>query len=97
MPIDKDFDVEKFVEKCPVNLSGADFYALTNRARQHALKRLIEHCEEIKIGDYDANEECFLNEEDFNYSLVDFQPTLNEAAFLEYEKYFQKYSSGNKK
>lgn len=87
--------MDDFINKCPSNLSGADFYALTNRARQHALKRLIRISETQSTHELDDNEYS-LNEEDFEYSLVGFQPTLNEQAFLEYEKYFKKYSANNK-
>ena len=90
--IDGEFGLESFIQKCPSNLSGADFYALTNRARQHALKRLIQKCEQTP-GLNLTEESIFLNELDFNHALQDFQPTLSEAAFKEYEKYFRNYSN----
>ncbi len=96
MPIEACFKLEKFVEKCPSNLSGADFYALTNRARQHALKRLIRTSQTETIKTIKNTSSC-LTVEDFDQSLIDFQPTLSEKAFLEYEKYFEKYSGTIKK
>jgi SpoVK/Ycf46/Vps4 family AAA+-type ATPase len=46
--VDEKFSVDVFMEKCPPNLSGADFYSITNKARQNCLKRLIEAEEEEK-------------------------------------------------
>ena len=90
LPVDKSFVKEKFIENCPKNLSGADFYSLTSKARYQALKRLLNKCENdpgLEIDDEDIE----LSEEDFNSALVGFQPTLSEAAFAEYEKYFDGY------
>jgi hypothetical protein len=80
-----------------MNLSGADFYAITNKARQHALKRLIAILESQESNDtrptkFDESG-ILLVEEDFNFALVDFQPTLNETAMQNYEKYFNSYSN----
>ena len=91
--------MEKFIENCPGHLSGADFYALTNKARQNALKRLIGEFELTPRNE--KNEvikkvEVSLTGSDFAKALIGFQPTLSEQAFVEYEKYFKKYSSGNK-
>jgi hypothetical protein len=38
----------------------------------------------------------FINEQDFNETLIGFQPTLNEAELNDYEKYFLSYSNKNK-
>lgn len=94
--------MEKFIANCPSHLSGADFYALTNKARQSALKRLIGEFEQMKRDQETklcADEEALkvsLTGSDFEQALICFQPTLSEQAFLDYEKYFQKYSSGDK-
>lgn len=94
--------MEKFIANCPSHLSGADFYALTNKARQNALKRLISEFElmkrdqESELCADDETLEVSLTGSDFEQALIGFQPTLSEQAFLEYEKYFQKYSSDNK-
>jgi len=94
LPIDPEFNADEYIKKCPTNLSGADFYAITNRARQHALKRLIQTQED---GMERLDEELiFINEKDFNDSLIGFQPTLNEIELKDYEKYFLSYSNKNK-
>ena len=49
LPIDPSFSADEFIQSCPTNLSGADFYSITNRARQAALKRLISYQEENKL------------------------------------------------
>jgi hypothetical protein len=99
LPVNADFDAEKFIKSCPSNLSGADFYALTNRARQNALKRLIEKLEGKKnepLELIETDDDIFLDDCDFEKALVGFQPTLSESAFLEYEKYFKNYSTNNR-
>ncbi|CAF0986589.1 unnamed protein product [Brachionus calyciflorus] len=88
LPIDSKFDQEKYVlEKCPCNLSGADFYAITNKARQNAIKRIIlsSECNEI-------NDEI-INEEDFMKALDNFSANLSDQELLEYENYFTKFSN----
>ena len=94
MPIDPQFNADEYIKKCPTNLSGADFYSITNRARLHALKRLIHSQENSseKLGE----ELVFINEQDFNDTLIGFQPTLNEVELKDYEKYFLSYSNKNK-
>ena len=92
MPVDSDFDPEEFIRSCPLNLTGADFYAIGNRARQETLKRLIQSNEESSWTNLEENR-INLNSEDFKRSLIGFQPTLSEPALLEYEKYFQNYSN----
>ena len=92
MPLDPNFNPEEFVKSCPTNLSGADFYSITNKARQEALKRLINYQEENNLPVIDQDL-IFLNENDFKRSLIGFQPTLSESALLEYEKYFHSYSN----
>jgi SpoVK/Ycf46/Vps4 family AAA+-type ATPase len=91
--MDPDFKPEEFIKICPLNLSGADFYSIANRARQQALKRLINSQEESGgLARLEENQ-IYLNDEDFGNSLIGFQPTLSESALLEYEKYFHSYSN----
>ncbi len=93
LPVDSQFNSESFVkEKCPLNLTGADFYAITNKARQHALKRIIRN--EL-IENFDESL-IVLNETDFQNAVESFQPSLSEKTLLEYEKYFNNYSNRNK-
>ncbi len=90
LSLDIMFDKRLFIQMCPNSLSGADLYALTNKARKHALKRYIAKFEMFE--NYKIDEEViFLNEEDFNFALEGFQPTLTEDSFREYQKYFKKY------
>lgn len=101
LPIAKEFQDEEFIKmKCPLNLTGADFYSITNKARQLALKRLISNLEESSSSTSTTTNNIELNgdnicliEEDFLQALDEFQPTLNEKELEEYELYFQKYSN----
>ena len=82
------FQIEEFIKNCPPNLSGADFYSITNRARKICLKRLIESQSQSKITLDATNDLIYLKQEDFNGALVNFRPTLNEHELVNYEKYF---------
>lgn len=88
--IDKSFSIDEFIDKCPENMTGADFYSVTNKARQNALKRLIG-----RFNDSLKDNEIIIIEDDFNKSLTNFVPTLTKEMLKEYEKYFYKYSSAN--
>jgi peroxin-6 len=88
--VKKSFNIDEFIDKCPENMTGADFYSITNKARQNALKRLIGKFEENLIDD-----QIFISEDDFNQSLINFVPTLTNSMLKDYEKYFYKYSSAN--
>ena len=92
MPIDSNFNSDEFIKSCPLNLSGADFYSVTNKARQEALKRLINFQEANQLTSIE-DDKIVLIEEDFKRSLIGFQPTLSESTLLEYKKYFHSYSN----
>jgi hypothetical protein len=85
-------NIENFIDLCPGNLTGADFYAITNRARQHALRRIINVLESQDGNVNDFNEIIEISECDFLKVLDSFVPTLNDSTLLDYEKYFIKYS-----
>ena len=99
MPIDAEFRSDEFVlNECPSGLSGADFYAITNRARQNALRRLICRLEESsekdkKKEENDNDVELVITHADFVQALDGFRPTLGEQALVDYEKYFQNFLS----
>lgn len=87
LPIDTSFDKKEFVKnKCPKNLSGADFYAITNRARQNAIKRIISAIDS-------NNQDEFITEEDFVKCLKGFSANLSDQDLVIYENYFIKFSN----
>ena len=94
LKIDSKFDVESFIDKCPKNLTGADFYSITNRARQHALKRIISLLELQNKNANDYDEVIEITENDFIKVLDNFVPTLDESSLAYYEKYFINNSDG---
>ena len=88
LKLDPKFDIESFVQKCPDNLTGADFYSITNRARQNALKRIISILESKNQNANDYEDTIEINENDFSRVLENFVPTLNQSTLAYYEKYF---------
>lgn len=93
LPIDPNFDIVHYIKKCPQNLTGADFYSITNKARQHALKRLIVLIEKNHENQNLEDQMILLNDDDFYNALIDFQPTLNDQSLIEYEKFFLNFSN----
>jgi peroxin-6 len=49
--MEKTLDLSMIAEKCPKNLTGADFYALCSDAMLNALKRKIFHISFIGEGE----------------------------------------------
>jgi peroxin-6 len=92
LPVDINFKREEFIlNSCPMNLTGADFYSITSKARQNALKRLINKNElEIDAGLIVITENDFLN------AIENFKPSLSKKTLLDYEIYFNNYSNKNK-
>lgn len=88
--MDPKMNLEEFVQKCPANLSGADFYAVTNKARQNAIRRLINLIE----NETNLSENLIvLTETDFEEALVGFQANLSDSQLLDYENYFNRFSN----
>ncbi|KAL4237758.1 peroxisomal assembly protein [Mactra antiquata] len=76
----EDFDLESFVEKCPFNLTGADFYALASDAMLNALKRKIKSLEDGKTTD----QSIIVEGEDFDCALKNLTPSVTEGELLRY-------------
>lgn len=78
---DDRFDAETFVRACPLNMTGADFYALASDAYLRAIRRLIGNREEPS-----ADQVVRLIKEDFDSALVDFTPSLDINEIHQYER-----------
>ena len=90
LKVDPNFVAETFIDNCPANLTGADFYSITNQARQNALKRLINELETLKIDASQYNSNIVITKHDFETALESFVPTLSDSTLTYYEKYFSK-------
>lgn len=77
--IDDGFNVDQFVRSCPLNMTGADFYALASDAYLRAIRRLIMDNEE-------NDRRVILRKEDFDDALKNFIPSLDENEIKQYER-----------
>ncbi|WAR19127.1 PEX6-like protein [Mya arenaria] len=78
--LEKDFNMERFTDKCPLILTGADFYALASDAMLNALKRQIELIDKGEpTGDY-----VEVTEEDFEQALLSLSPSVSESELRRY-------------
>ena len=82
--IDKEFNPDDFVRSCPLNMTGADFYALASDAYLRAIRRLImnNQGEEEKKNDQIVT----LIKSDFYDALDNFTPSLDENEIRQYER-----------
>ncbi|CAF3775209.1 unnamed protein product [Rotaria socialis] len=81
--VDEEFDADAFVRACPLNMTGADFYALASGAYLSAIRRLITNNQE-KDDEYDQI--VHLIESDFTDALANFTPSLDENEIRQYER-----------
>ena len=77
--MDDGFNADQFVRSCPLNMTGADFYALASDAYLRAIQRLIMDNEE-------NDRRVILRKEDFDDALENFIPSLDENEIKQYER-----------
>ncbi|XP_016847023.2 peroxisome biogenesis factor 6 isoform X2 [Anolis carolinensis] len=78
------------LDKCPVQLTGADLYALCSDAMMSAIKRKVEWIEE---GLDTENSELMLTMEDFVQATTRLQPSVSESELLRYKLIQQKFAT----
>ncbi|VDI35901.1 peroxisomal ATPase PEX6-like [Mytilus galloprovincialis] len=89
--LEKNLELRNVVEKCPKNLTGADFYALASDAMLNALKRKITM---LEAGETTDQENVIVSENDFLQSLSALTPSLSDDEMKHYEE-LRAYFSGN--
>jgi peroxin-6 len=81
--IDEQFDADAFVRSCPLNMTGADFYALASDAYLRAIQRLIING---RTTSFDDKSRVTLIKDDFDVALANFTPSLNINDIQQYER-----------
>ncbi len=82
--IDEHFDANDFVRACPLNMTGADFYALASDAYLRAIRRLITN---KRQEDDDENDQTVTSiKSDFYDALANFTPSLDANEIKQYER-----------
>ncbi|XP_052272085.1 peroxisome assembly factor 2-like isoform X1 [Dreissena polymorpha] len=89
--LEENFDMEKFVEKCPFNLTGADFYALASDAMLNAIKRKIDLVDAGKT----VEDKITVGESDFQLALENLSPSVSEAELERYEHIREQLKGGH--
>ncbi|XP_071080015.1 peroxisomal ATPase PEX6-like [Haliotis cracherodii] len=80
--LDPDLSLKSVVEKCPWNMTGADFYALSSDAMLFAIKRKIIMLEAGEEVDQSVIEVC---EIDFLEALKQLTPSVSEMELARYK------------
>ena len=80
---DEHFEASTFVRSCPLNMTGADFYALASDAYHRAIRRFITHYHEKQD---ENNQTVTLIESDFYDALANFTPSLDDKEIRQYER-----------
>ncbi|CAF0720144.1 unnamed protein product [Adineta steineri] len=83
--VDEEYNIDDFVRSCPLNMTGADFYALASTAYLRAIRRLITNNQE-KIDEENNIQTVTLIKSDFYDALEHFSPSLDENELKQYER-----------
>ncbi|ESP02286.1 hypothetical protein LOTGIDRAFT_138655 [Lottia gigantea] len=78
----KQCKLKKVVEKCPWNMTGADFYALSSDAMLNAMKRKIQ---KLELGETVDTSVVCVQEEDFLKALSTLIPSVSETELARYK------------
>ena len=81
--VDEQFNADDFVRACPLNMTGADFYALASDAYLRAIRRLIMNNRENME---ESDRTVTLMKSDFYDTLANFTPSLDENEIKQYER-----------
>ncbi|XP_048737243.1 peroxisomal ATPase PEX6-like isoform X2 [Ostrea edulis] len=76
-----DVDLDALAEKCPSNLTGADFYALCSDAMLNRMKHKIQ---QLEAGENVNEAEIIVSQEDFEEALANLSPSLTDAEIQRY-------------
>ncbi|BBN05251.1 peroxin-6 [Marchantia polymorpha subsp. ruderalis] len=85
--LDKNVSLKALSERCPVNYTGADMYALCADAWHQAVKREVSKSERRRGGSSDnVIDEVVVKQEDFMKAMGDLTPSLSKAELDRYER-----------
>ncbi|XP_028830001.1 peroxisome assembly factor 2 [Denticeps clupeoides] len=88
--LDPGVDLDKVIEHCPSQITGADIYALCSDAMMAAIKRKILRINEgVEVEDGNL----LLCVEDFEEALQGLQPSVSEQELLKYKHIQQKFTA----
>lgn len=91
-----DVDLRKVVENCPMNLTGADFYALASDAMSNAFHERITASINGEINEEEQNQKLIVYQNHFIKAVNSLVPSVSLDE-LEYYHKVQKQFSGNNK
>ncbi|ESN98890.1 hypothetical protein HELRODRAFT_162356 [Helobdella robusta] len=87
--------LQRIVDKCPRQMTGADFYALCSDALISATRRIISKIEAGQAT-LDVHADVVVTEDDFNEALHQFKPSLSLKELIRYEELKEQFCSFNK-
>lgn len=88
--LEEDVDLDAFAEKCPSNLTGADYYALCSDAMLNTMKRKIQ---QLEAGESVDEKEVLVSQQDFNEALENLTPSLTDSEIQRYRQLRDSFSN----
>ncbi|XP_070578424.1 peroxisomal ATPase PEX6-like [Ptychodera flava] len=83
--------LEDIVEKCPMNLTGADFYSLCSDAMLNAMKRKIQQLQQEENPASQATVEVEVEPKDFLTAVECLTPSVSEDELKHYQSVQQQF------
>ncbi|CAF1474100.1 unnamed protein product, partial [Didymodactylos carnosus] len=86
---DNNFDKHEFVKRCPLNMTGADFYAIASNAYLNAIQRSIKLKVDSSLQKQNVEDDeskTVLLYDDFQYALEQFRPSIDKNDLKQYER-----------
>lgn len=80
-----DVDLTSLAQQCPVNLTGADLYALCSDAMLTALRRQVDKLEELGISDDRWTGKLVVEAVDFQEALEHLTPSVSAEQLQQYD------------
>lgn len=88
--LEEDADLDALAEKCPSNLTGADYYALCSDAMLNTMKRKIQ---QLEAGESVNEKEILVSQQDFNEALENLTPSLTDSEIQRYRQLRDSFSN----
>lgn len=82
MSLGKDVDLEHIAAGSPLNMTGADFYALTSNAMMNSIRRNIQ---KLEAGESEADVSLVVEMEDFSSALENVVPSVSDEELRRFD------------
>jgi len=82
-------DLDEVVEKCPPNLTGADFRGLVNEAAMNSIRRRIKEEQKTSDSESKIRSPCLVQQNDFLLAASNIKPSLQTEQLESYKNIYK--------